>query len=62
MKEPLETRISWPAQSKEFKGVRILNNVVWDNLDYVPLGPIGQEILYKFISVPPYFSRGMKKV
>ncbi|MAV34943.1 MAG: hypothetical protein CMJ59_05750 [Planctomycetaceae bacterium] len=29
---PVETSVSWPGQAAEFKGVKILNNVVWELL------------------------------
>ena len=30
--EPVEMSVSWPGQAEEFKGVKILNNVVWELL------------------------------
>jgi len=30
--EPVEKPVAWPGQSEEFKGVKILNNVVWELL------------------------------
>ena len=30
--EPVETSVSWPGQAEEFKGIKILNNVVWELL------------------------------
>ena len=32
MTSPLEQSVSWPGQSEEFKGVKILNNLVWELL------------------------------
>ena len=40
---PVEKPISWPGQAKEFKDIKILNNVVWEFLNLQPGGVEGEK-------------------
>ena len=47
--ETVQTPVSWPGQSEAFKGVRILNNLVWELLNVQP-GLVEGEKVYTFTS------------
>ena len=47
--DPIQTPVSWPGQTEEFKGVKILNNVVWELLK-VDREPITGSKTYVFKS------------
>jgi hypothetical protein len=47
--ETVQTPVSWPGQSEAFKGVRILNNLVWELLNVQP-GLVEGEQVYTFTS------------
>jgi hypothetical protein len=47
--ETVQTPVSWPGQSEAFKGVKILNNLVWELLNVQP-GRVEGEKSYAFNS------------
>ena len=47
--EPSRQSVAWPGQSDEFKGIKILNNVVWELLNLQP-GTVKGERSYPFNS------------
>ncbi|MAV37434.1 MAG: hypothetical protein CMJ59_18485 [Planctomycetaceae bacterium] len=47
--EPSQCGADWPGQPDAFKGIRILNNLVWEFLDLEPVGVTGERS-YAFTS------------